>query len=186
MNPPSFLEAIFGLLDHLKWHSYGGAIHPCIDCWGTTKSRRGVFPKQQGSELKYPVLLNLDHIWQTQQTLGNVRWNILALRKTRQMRGLLVQNVKAIAQKICVGPSKCRQNALRYPDIYRDLMKITVRKYSICVRNVFKHQMTLCQKYFFTKYVWVSFVKYAYMLVTSFLGKFSYLISYENLARLIS
>ena len=66
---------------------------------------------------------------------------------------MLVQNFKAIApETTCVETSKCRQNALQYPAIYRDLVKITVRKQCICVRNVFKHQMTLCQKYFFTKY----------------------------------
>ena len=32
MKPPGFLETIFGLLDHLKLHNYGGATHPCIDC----------------------------------------------------------------------------------------------------------------------------------------------------------
>ena len=77
----------------------------------------------------------------------------MTLHNTWQMKGMLVQNFKAIAQETtCVDPSKCRQNALQYPVIYRDLVKITVRKHSICARNVFKHQMTLCQKYFFTKY----------------------------------
>ena len=44
--------------------------------------RGGVFPKQKGPRLKYPVLRNSDHIWQSQQTLGNARRKILTLLKT--------------------------------------------------------------------------------------------------------
>ena len=40
--------------------------------WGTTEPRKRVFPKQKSSSLKWPVFRNLDHIWQSQQTLGNV------------------------------------------------------------------------------------------------------------------
>ena len=53
----------------------------------------------------YPVLHNLDHIWQSQQTLGNARKKILTLLKTGQIMGTLVKNLKAIAQETtCADP----------------------------------------------------------------------------------
>ena len=42
---------------------------------------RGDFSKK-GLGLIYPALRNLDHIWQSQQTLGNARRKILTLLKT--------------------------------------------------------------------------------------------------------
>ena len=57
---PVSRETIFGVLDHLKLHNYGGAINPYIeiDCWGTAKPRREV-PKTK----KFCVKMASFPIW---------------------------------------------------------------------------------------------------------------------------